>query len=515
MTDTAARAFDGRVAEDPSALRPLLVGSGTGEESGGRLRLRRRLVLTDVAALGVGWLGSAVALSAGAPGTAMQASLLFAAVAAGSCLAVMAARGLHRARVCSVRAVETQLLARAVLTASAGAAVIATLADVSGMLALAFLGGAASLALLVVFRGMYRSWLAGQRRSGRCTRSVLLLGANDDAQELLALTRDHPELGFRITGVVASLGDAAGMGLPWYGDVKSLERGLTTTLVDGVIIAANALPPEDLTRISRHLVDRGCHVHLSSGLRGIATNRLRALPLAHEPLFYLERATLSPWQKRVKRAMDLTVSSIGLVASIPVLAAAAAAIKLEDGGPVFFRQVRVGKDEAPFTMYKLRTMRPDAEERRLEVAERNQREGGPLFKAQDDPRVTRVGKVLRATSIDELAQFLNVLQGTMSLVGPRPALPREYVKFDAQLQARTTVAPGITGLWQTEARDNPNFGAYRRLDLHYVENWSLGLDFAILLATAEEVIARAGRVIASRLPRGLRKKRIAQVIVLD
>ena len=148
---------------------------------------------------------------------------------------------------------------------------------------------------------------------------------------------------------------------------------------------------------------------------------------------------------------------------------------------------------------KLRTMVPNAAQMQDDLAEMNEREGGPLFKATNDPRVTRIGRLLRDTSIDEIPQLWDVLTGRMSLVGPRFAMPKEAALFDEELQRRTVMRPGITGLWQTEARDNPSFSAYRRLDLLYVDNWSLGLDLAILANTAHAVTARAVRAL---LPRG-------------
>ncbi len=158
---------------------------------------------------------------------------------------------------------------------------------------------------------------------------------------------------------------------------------------------------------------------------------------------------------------------------------------------MLFRQERVGRDGATFQMTKFRTMVVDAEQRKAELAARNER-SGPLFKMDDreDPRITRIGRFLRATSLDELPQLFNVLHGTMSLVGPRPALQSEVDEFPAELHARHQVRPGITGLWQVEARDNPSFEAYVRLDLFYVQNWSLPLDLVVLLGTVDHIVLR-------------------------
>ena len=178
-----------------------------------------------------------------------------------------------------------------------------------------------------------------------------------------------------------------------------------------------------------------------------------------------------------------------LVLSAPLIALAALLIKLEDGGPVIYRQERVGLRGRTFEVLKLRTMVPDASQRLAELKERNER-NGPLFKLAADPRVTRIGRFLRTTSIDELPQLINVLRGEMSIVGPRPALPSEFAQFDSDLTERAQVPPGITGLWQVEARDNPSFRAYRRLDLFYVDNWSVAFDLAIMAGTARMLLVR-------------------------
>jgi lipopolysaccharide/colanic/teichoic acid biosynthesis glycosyltransferase len=183
------------------------------------------------------------------------------------------------------------------------------------------------------------------------------------------------------------------------------------------------------------------------------------------------------------------VSLAVLVLSLPLLVLAALAIKVTDPGPVFFKQVRVGKNGHLFTLYKFRTMVVDAEKRMAALARDNER-NGPLFKMQGDPRVTKVGKLLRLSSIDEIPQLLNVLKGQMSLVGPRPALPKEVLEFDDDLRRRELVKPGITGLWQVEARDSPSFDAYRRLDLFYVDNWTLIGDLDIMLDTLEHMLGR-------------------------
>ena len=183
------------------------------------------------------------------------------------------------------------------------------------------------------------------------------------------------------------------------------------------------------------------------------------------------------------------MSSLLLGLTSPLFAVIAVAIKATDRGPVLFKQRRVGRDEHEFEVLKFRTMVVDAEARLAELQAANAR-SGPLFKMAVDPRVTRVGRFLRATSLDELPQLINVVRGDMSLVGPRPALRREVEQFPDRLRQRHGVRPGITGLWQVEARDNPSFDAYERLDVFYVKNWSLALDIVIMLGTVEQLVMR-------------------------
>ena len=192
-----------------------------------------------------------------------------------------------------------------------------------------------------------------------------------------------------------------------------------------------------------------------------------------------------------KRAIDIVGATVGLLAGAPVALCIALAIRITSGKRVLFKQTRVGIDGKLFTMYKFRTMVLDAEERRHELAGQNEADG-LLFKIADDPRVTRVGKVLRPLGLDELPQLLNVLKGDMSLVGPRPALPIEVEMYDQRLRSRLWVKPGLTGLWQINGRHELSFDEYAQYDLHYVNNWSLTLDLWVLLATLPALVRRRG-----------------------
>ncbi|MCB0981309.1 MAG: sugar transferase, partial [Ilumatobacter sp.] len=301
----------------------------------------------------------------------------------------------------------------------------------------------------------------------------------------------HRELGMTVVGVVGDRTEAMVNHLEhlWIGEAASTVELAERYDVSGVVMSPMALPTVILNTLIRELQAQSLHVHLTTGIAGIDARRLRSLPLSYEPLLYVEPVSLSRVQLVMKRVTDIIASALILVLASPVMLAIALLIKLDDRGPVFFLQKRVGKDGSTFGVLKFRTMSVDAEARLAQLKADNER-NGPLFKMERDPRVTGIGRFLRATSLDELPQLINVLRGEMSLVGPRPALPSEVEHFSADLRQREQVLPGITGLWQVEARDNPSFEAYRRLDLFYVENWSMVLDFVIILGTVEQLVMK-------------------------
>ena len=409
---------------------------------------------------------------------------------------LLALRGQHlyRGRVCAVRSVE---MAR---TASASLMTVCVVWFVGELLGRgirfrdALLGGTLACLLVTVSRGGFARWLRTRRRAGDLCRRILLVGTGNEAHGLADLLAVHPEVGLRIVGAVGPGRRDLGS-IPWCGPLETLRVALERSDADGVLLAAGDLGAEELNRITRELSLSGVHIHLSNGLQGIANRRLRSLPVAYEPLFYLEPAELDPTRLLVKRAIDITIAVVLLLLAAPLLAVAAFAIHREDDGPILFRQTRIGRRGRPFVLFKLRTMVPDAEERLIDLTLRNERRQGPLFKLASDPRRTRIGRILERTSFDELPQLINVLRGDMSLVGPRPALPHEVAQFEMGLLGRHAVAPGITGLWQVEGRENPAFDVYRRLDLFYVENWSIGLDLIILSRTLGAV---AGRLLPRR-----------------
>ena len=303
----------------------------------------------------------------------------------------------------------------------------------------------------------------------------------------------------RVVGLLGDHADARrnGMGDLWLGTIDECEQIAIEHAVTGVVLSASATEHPQITTLVKRLQRRGIHVQVSNGLAGFDVQRLRQLHIAREPMIYLEQSQPRRLDHVLKRCIDVACSAFVLLVLSPALLVISLAIRLSDKGPVLFKQVRVGKNGRLFKVYKFRTMVVDAEQRKADLTADNQR-SGPLFKMDVDPRVTGIGRFLRLTSLDEVPQLLNVLRGQMSIVGPRPALPSEVLEFDEELRRRELVQPGITGLWQVEARDSPSFDAYRRLDLFYVDNWTVVGDLEIMLDTLEHLFGRVVKALRGK-----------------
>ena len=357
------------------------------------------------------------------------------------------------------------------------------------------ISGALVLTLVVAERLVARTLFNRARRQGTLLRPVLIAGRNAEGQLVRDMIDDDPSLGFRFDGFLEDVvqSEPGESPLALLGDTSRVLRSIEQTGVSSVIIAATAIDVGTSNRLIRALSEYGVHVELSSTLCDIAAHRLTVRPVGRVPMMYIEPVKRTGWRPRAKRLFDLLSAALLLIPGIPVMMLAAVAIKLTSPGSVLFRQVRVGRDGELFEILKLRTMVQDAEARLGEIAHLNE-STGPLFKVREDPRITRVGKLLRKLSIDELPQLINVVRGDMSLVGPRPALPGEVENWDAALHNRLRVQPGITGMWQVMGRsDGDHDSRYAQLDLYYVDNWSLVTDLVIVARTIPVVIGRKGQ----------------------
>lgn len=451
--------------------------------------LRLRLVTLDSACMALSWivLGGALSRTSTTLGR-----LLPGMTATAATLLMMRWSGLYRSRMC---ARGTDELGRVALASLSGLAIFLLVQwQLAALGQQALLCAAVGTVVTASARRQFGRWLRTARAQGRFVRGVVLIGANDDAAGLRTMLLSEPELGYVVKGVIGECADAAAWrDLPSSSSLDDLPAIAATTGASGVLIVPYALSSGDTDRAISVATCSNLHVQMWPALHGVGSRRLRIVPVSGEAFFYVEPGFKSSWQLIVKRAIDVVGAAAGLALTAPVLALAAALVKLDSPGPAFHRGVRVGMNGNPFVTYKLRSMRSVGNLESSALTSINERTDGPLFKASQDPRVTRVGHILRSTSIDEIPQLWNVLCGTMSLVGPRPALPGEVAHFDKDLLRRHCVRPGITGLWQIEARRNPSFRAYRRLDLSYVDNWSLGLDLSILAATVPSVLSQAIR----------------------
>ena len=340
-------------------------------------------------------------------------------------------------------------------------------------------------------RLILRARFEASRRAGRNSRYMVVAGAGTLAQEFADRVESHPGLGIKIIGHLAVPGADQVVTRPVLGTLDDISDILHSRVVDEVAVC---LPPT----ASRYLEPiTGLAAGEGKTVRVPVDPVEEILPGAVQEEFdgFLVRSLVHDGHREVglllKRLIDIVGAAIGLAVLSPILLGTAAAIRLADGSPVLFRQTRIGLHGRQFTILKFRTMIPGAEELLDEVIHLNERNGA-AFKATDDPRVTRIGQWLRRTSVDELPQLWNVLTGTMSLVGPRPPLPREVAEYDIWHRRRLSMKPGITGLWQIEARHEPDFNRWVEHDLIYIDGWSLWLDFKILARTVPALLAHGG-----------------------
>ena len=462
----------------------------THQRSFGNGRLRAALVLSDVVSVSIGW---AIAASVGLNfnGSPMQIGG-FGLLLVGFTVGWFVTSRLYLTRVCSVRALETAAIFRACVLGGVCAWMVAGRLNITSVRVRAVV---VSQLLAVVFvflgRSIYRAALRRHRSIGRHARPVVLIGGGEEVFELHQLLSQQPELGYEVIGSIGNAGEmtAWARGLRYLGPLSTATTTMRLAGAKGAIVAGSGLSLRDMNRVVRDVSDAGFHVQLFGGLLGIDPKRLQMNPIGGQAAFYLEQVELSGLQARVKRFADLVFGAVGLVAAAPVIGLFALLARL-DGGSAFFRQVRVGRDGRPFTLFKIRTMVMNAEELKPALQATNERKG-PLFKMDNDPRFTRLGRFMDATSINELPQLWNVVRGEMSLVGPRPALASEAVTFNERLLMRNRVRPGITGLWQVSGRDAASFATYERCDVFYVENWSMRLDIMILVQTVIHIAARS------------------------
>jgi exopolysaccharide biosynthesis polyprenyl glycosylphosphotransferase len=363
------------------------------------------------------------------------------------------------------------------------------------------------LLALLLSRWVARQWLVVERQKGRLSWRVLLVGTAESTLFVATELSRQARSGYAVFGACipgGSTGNDAGLlpgsRIPVVGDLEQIKEAMTAIQADTVMITSSGeLSPSRLRELTWSLEPGRQHLVVAPGLIDIGGPRIRTRPVAGLPLMHIEIPRYEGWARHAKRAFDIVGATVLVIGLSPLLAVIAIIIRVSGPGPVIFRQLRVGMNGEPFQMLKFRSMVPDAEAQlsglqNVDEPSAVSRTAGNavLFKMKDDPRITRFGTLLRRFSLDELPQFINVLNGQMSLVGPRPPLRGEVDVYENHVHRRFLVKPGVTGLWQVSGRSNLSWEDSVRLDLYYVENWSMLGDLVILWRTAKAVLARDG-----------------------
>jgi exopolysaccharide biosynthesis polyprenyl glycosylphosphotransferase len=347
-----------------------------------------------------------------------------------------------------------------------------------------------ALTITLIARRVWHLWIGRERARGLLAFPTIIVGTNDEARRL-ADAMDRPGFGFASIGMVATRSVADTDGLEVLGDLSELRDIIRRTGAECVFVASSSVTPDELKPVAKAVRLENVEVRITATLPEVLASRLTVQPLGGITALSLRPARLSGTQVVAKFAFDIVVSALLLVLLSPLLLFVAIAIKLTSPGPVLYTQRRVGLRGRPFTMLKFRTMRRDAD-KEVETLRQAHGVNDVMFKLKNDPRVTRIGRWLRTFSLDELPQLFNVIRGDMSLVGPRPPLPEEVTKYEDWHFDRLEAPPGITGLWQVSGRSDLPFDDCVRLDIFYIENWSLAYDLYILAKTVPVLLLKRG-----------------------
>ncbi|MEJ7774891.1 MAG: sugar transferase [Nocardioidaceae bacterium] len=462
---------------------------------------RRRLAVTDALVIAWALTGAHVARFGAADtdlavGRYAPSYLLISLLLAVAWWLSLSLFGTRDTRIIGVGPEEYKRVVGTCLRLFGSIAIVAFLAQAQvarGYLAVAFPVG--TLGLLLA-RWLWRQWLHLQRHQGEYSDTVVVVGSRNHVEHLVRELRRNPTAGLRVVGACVPGGHVGDMleesTVPVLGGLAgAAEAALDVGASTVAVTASEAIGPTALRKLGWDLEAAGVDLVVAPSLTDVAGPRVHSRPVAGLPLLHVEAPRYEGASRATKKVFDLTLTSLGLVVLSPVLALIALAVAVDSRGPVLFRQERIGLGGEPFAMLKFRSMVADADTRLADLSQANQG-SGPLFKMRDDPRVTRVGRLMRRYSLDELPQLVNVLRGDMSLVGPRPPLLREVETYADDVRRRLLVRPGITGLWQVSGRSDLSWEDSVRLDLYYVENWSLTSDVVILWRTLRAVVSSAG-----------------------
>lgn len=410
-------------------------------------------------------------------------------------IACLSAAGAYGASRVGLGPEEYRAVGRAGFYLIAAVAVSSSLLEVPLPRAFLTVVAPAVFVLTLVSRRISRSGLAHARAAGRSLQRVVVVGRGPEVRDLINEILENPgETGLEVVAACVADVDMQGVGVPFYGTPESAVSAVDDLDADcAVVLSHPDYSGRSLRRLSWALADRSVELLVAPGIAEVDAARLSLQPRAGLSLLHVERPIMSGLKLAIKRVTDAVLSLILVAVSVIPMLAIALAVWINDRGPVFYRQERVGEFGDTFLMFKFRTMVVDADARlaRGELRDVN-RTNERLFKDPLDPRVTRIGRLLRRYSIDELPQLINVMRGEMSLVGPRPPLPTEVATYEPDEKQRLRVRPGMTGLWQISGRSDLSWEQSVRLDLWYVDNWTPLFDLQVLARTAHAVFAGRG-----------------------
>ena len=342
---------------------------------------------------------------------------------------------------------------------------------------------------LLLDRWLWRKWLVRQSADGSSLSRVVVVGTRAEVEYIVRQVRKGSAAAYSVIGaVIEGASDRTrALGIPVWDDLDNVAAHVAALGADAVIVAGTPSGRGSYVHdLAWALEGSATELILATNLVNVAGPRIHLRPVEGLPLIHVEIPQFEGGKHALKRVFDILTSGAALVALAPVLAILAALVMLDSPGPALFRQVRVGRDGSTFTMFKFRSMTVDAESQLDSLRDRNEG-AGALFKIRNDPRVTRLGAFMRKHSLDELPQLWNILLGDMSVVGPRPPLPREVTDYEDHVHRRLYIRPGLTGMWQVNGRSTLDWEASVQLDLYYVENWSLVGDLVIIWRTFREL----------------------------
>lgn len=351
-----------------------------------------------------------------------------------------------------------------------------------------------SAVMIVLFRFVYTEIESRLHRRGIGIKRIIIIGAGEIGQALAHKVSANQDLGYQVAGFLDDDAEHAGKtyyGFPVLGGTEKVSAIINQERIDEIIIADAKLPSAKILDIITGAESKPIEFKIVPGILEIMASRVDTDEIGGIPLVSISMVQWHGFKAIIKRAFDLVVAGAVITILSPVLLITAMLIKFDSRGPIVFSQPRVGRNGQLFNAYKFRSMVPDAENKLREIEHLSDTEGH-IFKMKNDPRVTRIGRFIRRFSIDELPQLFNVIKGEMSLVGPRPPLPREVNKYNSWEKKRLRIAPGLTGLWQVSGRSQLPFSDMVRLDIYYIENWSLWLDFKIIFKTIPVVFFGSG-----------------------